>query len=153
MCFLFYKWCSYVIIMCLCPLIVLSEESQCPVGIIYILDFLSWLFQRMQYRLFFFFNPIMLHHQALQNLVAWNNHCLLFLIGLWAICTVLLVWGGLRWSQLGSLLCLGQLVGQLGAGESEDKLHSALSDHGLAQTCSLGEGRRKRERIEVCKGH
>lgn len=101
----------------------------------------------------FFFNPIMLHHQALQNLVAWNNHCLLFLIGLWAICTVLLVWGGLRWSQLGSLLCLGQLVGQLGAGESEDKLHSALSDHGLAQTCSLGEGRRKRERIEVCKGH
>lgn len=103
--------------------------------------------------LFIFFNPIMLHHQALQNLVAWNNHCLLFLISLWVTCTVLLVWGGPRWSQLGSLLCLGQLVGQLGAGESEDKFHSALSDHGLAQTCSLGEGRRKRERIEVCKGH
>ena len=94
---------------------------------------------------YFFFCPIMLHHQALQNLVAWNNHCLLFLISLWVICTVLLVWGRLRWSQLGSLLCLGQLVGQLGAGESEDKLGSALSGHGLAQTCSLGEGRRKRE--------
>lgn len=46
-------------------------------------------------------------------------------------------------------LCLGQL----GADKSEDNLGSALSGHGLAQACSLGEGRRKRERGEVCKGH
>lgn len=46
-------------------------------------------------------------------------------------------------------LCLGQL----GTDKSEDNLGSALSGHDIAQACSLGEGRRKRERGEVCKGH
>ena len=42
------------------------------------------------------------------------------------------------------------------AAELAEKLTAkcdALSGHGLAQACSLGEGRRKRERGEVCKGH